>query len=192
MGVDKVSIYQPMEANLMKPFITLKFSASGKKLFSFQYEGTDSDSLWVLLEGRVIVAYSIPWRHSFKAAWMFRLFMDNNVMLEFSSACTKVVDWEEVGSLNIRFVDNYHQIFSDDREMRKIEISATKLCKLEKIFYEDNEIISECALAFSMEGGGEIIVATGISPSSVSVSAPFEKISFEPEFSLNLCKRIRF
>nr|GFD13683.1 hypothetical protein [Tanacetum cinerariifolium] len=53
--------------------------------------------------------------------------------------------------------------------------------------YED--VITECGIIFCGRGGSEIIISAGVSPGSVSVSAPFSLDSFEPQFSLASCRR---
>jgi hypothetical protein len=61
--------------------------------------------------------------------------------------------------------------------------------RLEKLVYEDDDVISECGLVMYGVGGAEIIIAAGISPGSVSVAASFATGPFEPQFSLGTCRR---
>jgi hypothetical protein len=174
----------------MKTFITPEVSVTGKKVLAFQCEGIDAGNLWSALDRQNVVAYAMPTGHSFQAAWLFRLILGNGGGLEFSSACTQVVDWQEVGSLNIRFIDNLSASTVDlELEMPTISIPAVHLQSIEKLVYEDADAVSECALVLHGEGGEEIVVAAGIAPGSVSVMAPFTQGAFDPQFAISTCKR---
>lgn len=176
----------------MKPFITPEVSVIGKKMLAFQCKGIDASALWSALDGQHIVAYAMPTGHSFQAAWLFRLILSGGGLLEFSSACTQVVDWQEVGSLNIRFVDDSSYVSADlEPEVPTTAIPPLHLQALEKLVYEDADVVSECALALHGEDGEEIVVATGIPPGSVSVIASFTMGAFEPQFAISTCKRER-
>jgi hypothetical protein len=176
----------------MKPCITPDVSDTGKKLLAFQCEGVDASVLSSALNGRHITAYAMPTGHSFQAAWMFRLILGGGGLLEFSSTCTQVMDWQEVGSLNIRFVDCSSAESPDlELEVPTIAIPALHLQALEKLAYEDADVISECALVLCGEGGEEIVVAAGIPPGSVSVVASFTEGPFEPQFAVSTCIRMR-
>lgn len=175
----------------MKPFITPKVTEAGKKLLQFQLEGRDLESFWSVMHCHRITAYGLPDGHTFDAAWEFQLYFgDDDVFVEFSSACTQVVDWQEVGSLNIR-VDSCDggSTTSIRPDPSKHAISSFFVESLEKLVYEDDDVISECGLVLHGSDGAEIIIAAGISPGSVSVAAPFATGSFEPQFSLGTCRR---
>ncbi|MBU1357768.1 MAG: hypothetical protein KKC79_05035 [Gammaproteobacteria bacterium] len=174
----------------MKPFITPETSATGKSLLPFQSEGIVIATLWNSVCGRTVVAYSLPKGHSFQAAWLFQLVLDDGNVLEFSSACTQVVDWQEVGSLNIRFIK------ASDRGLSEatpdMVLSATpefRILTLSRLLYEDDDVISECALAFGGRDGEQIVIAAGIPPGSVSIAAPFSEEQFEPQFAMSTCRR---
>ncbi len=176
----------------MKSFITPEVSATGKKLLAFQCEGIDAGDLRSVLNGQQIVAYAMPAGHSLHAAWLFRLILRDGRLLEFSSACTQVVDWQEVGSLNIRLVD-YSSGDAVDLvpEVLTTTIPKVHLQSLEKLVYEDADVVSECALVLQGDGGEEIVVAAGIPAGSVSVLASFATGPFEPQFAISTCRRER-
>lgn len=176
----------------MKPFITPEISVTGKKVLTFQCEGIEASALWSALNGQQIVAYAMPYGHSFQAAWLFWLVLASGEVLEFSSACTQVVDWQEVGSLNIRFIGPAG-VTSTDSELHRatVAVPPVHLQALEKLVYEDTDVVSECALVLRGEGGNEIVVAAGVPPGSVSVIASFSKGAFEPQFSISTCRRER-
>lgn len=174
----------------MKPFITPELTATGKKVLAFQCEGVASDALSNAVKGRNIVAYSMPVGHSFQAAWVFRLILEGDDLFEFSSACTQVVGWHEVGSLSIRFVKGSNKGRADATpDLEAIAIPVFRVLALEKLVYEDADVVSECALVLRGEDGEEIVVAAGIPPGSVSVTAPFTEGLFEPQFTLASCRR---
>lgn len=175
----------------MKPFITPKVTETGKKLLQFQLEGGDLESIRDMLYRHRVTAYGMPEGHTFDAVWEFQLYFDDSsTFIEFSSACTQVGDWQEVGSLNLRFVAG------DDESknyvglgLPKHGISSFNVKKVEALIYEDSDVISECGLVLSGTDGGEIIIAAGVSPGSVSVAASFATESFEPQFSISACRR---
>ena len=71
----------------------------------------------------------------------------------------------------------------------RVDVPPFRVTSLIKLVYEDNNFSSECGIAIGGANEEEIVVATGISPGSVSVSAPFSTSTFEPEFSVSECKR---
>ncbi len=178
----------------MKPFITPEISVTGKKVLAFQCEGIEPNAAVApgRAHGQQIVAYAMPSEHSFQAAWLFWLILGSGEMLEFSSACTQIVDWQEVGTLNIRFIGRASDASADSHlHMATVAVPTVRLQALEKLVYEDADVVSECALILRGEGGKEIVVAAGIPPGSVSVSASFNNGAFEPQFEISACRRER-
>ncbi|MCY7388485.1 MAG: hypothetical protein LH481_10545, partial [Burkholderiales bacterium] len=155
----------------MKPFITPEALDVGSKVIRFQCEGIVPENIWEGLRGLSIVAYEMPLEHSLRAAWIFRLIFDDCSIFEFSSACTMVVDWQEVGSLNIRLIHNssdvpHHKVTGFVR----VDIQQFSVGSLEKLVYQDDDVTSECGLVFCGVDDQEIVVAAGISPGSVSIA----------------------
>lgn len=174
----------------MKPFITPELSAAGKKLLRYQCEGIEAADLWNTMQGRSVIAYSMPAGHSFQAAWLLRLILSGSASLEFSSACTEVVGWHEVGSLNVRLVRPGAAGVTDaEIGMPVTSIPEVRLSAIQKIVYEDDDVITECGMALGGDGGVEVIVAAGVPPGSVSLAAPFTCQPFEPQFPLSACRR---
>jgi|GEM_PF-3503213 len=174
----------------MKPYITPEVSATGKKVLAFQCEGIEASALWSALNGRQIVAYAMPFEHSLQAAWLFWLILSSGEMLEFSAACTQIVDWQEVGSLNIRLIGRATDApAASHQHMATVAVPAIHLQALERLVYEDTDVVSECGLLLRGEDGNEVVIAAGIPPGSVSISAAFNKGPFEPQFAISACRR---
>lgn len=175
----------------MKPFITPEKISNSKLVFSYQCEGIEAKSLLHFLRGQSLVAYEMPEGHAFEAAWDLRIRLSSGAVLEFSSACTESSGWQEVGSLNIRLLDLY--ALKDSSAVCKyneVEISSFPIMTIEKLIYEDNDVIVECGLVIYGCDGLEIVVAAGVSPGSVTLQAPFSaKQSFFPQFLLSDCRR---
>jgi len=134
-----------------------------------------------------IVCCSIPEDHSFRETWSFRLGFEGGVLLEFSSASTEVVGWQEVGSLNVQKMDD-----SKAGAIGRITTFAKpfRVSELEKVVYEDDDVISECGMAFhGGVGEPELVVAAGISPGSVSVAGQCSDEGFAPQFAISTCRR---
>lgn len=174
----------------MKPFITPDISATGQKVLRLQCENIEPENISKYAQDLSVVAYSMPTGHSFQAAWIFRLIFSNGASLEFSSACTMVVGWQEAGSLNIQLVNQVtHEKSVIDAVLVRVEMPPFRVTSLAKLVYEDKDFRSECGIAIGGENEEEIVVATGISPGSVSIAAPFSTSPFEPEFSVSECNR---
>lgn len=174
----------------MKPFITPKTSLTGKKLLEFQCEGIEAKALGAFFEGRSIVAYAMPASHTLHSVWQFDLILDNGKRVEFSSACTQVFEWQEAGSLNLQVFGGICDDTDDPLlQVTRLSISCPRIVSIAKLTYEDTDFSSECGLALFCGNGEEILVAVGVAPGSVSVSAPFGRNSFEPEFPIAACKR---
>jgi hypothetical protein len=164
----------------MKPFIT-DACKDGRCSLPFQFEGIERARVEGMLLGRSIVAYALPAGHSLGCAWQCRFMLGNGYALEFSSACTVVADWQEVGSLNIEYLaigeaDEGAAVFQE------YEIGSFRIAAVERLVYEDSHVYSECGLVFHDKSGMEVIVAAGVSPGSVSINAPFSRERFAPEF----------
>lgn len=174
----------------MKSFITPDISANGQKIFRLQSENIDTKNILRHVQDLNIIAYLMPAEHSFQSAWIFRLIFNNGISLEFSSVCTMVNDWQEIGTLNIRLIDDTNSQESDiDQVLIKTEIPPFKVVSLIKLIYEDKEFCSDCGIVIIDQNEQEIVIATGISPGSVSILAPFSTSTFEPEFPVSECKR---
>ena len=172
----------------MKPFITPEISASGQKVLRFQCKNIEAKNISSDMQNLSIVAYSMPIDHSFQAAWIFRLILSNGTSLEFSSACTAVMDWQEVGSLNIQLVNQAANKKSvTDAVLLRIEVTPFRIISLKKLTYEDKNFRTECGIAIYGQNEEEILITTGISPGSVSIAAPFSTDPFEPEFPVAQC-----
>ena len=174
----------------MKPFITPDISATGQKVLRLQCEGVAPEDIWKSVQGLSVVGYALPPGQSIQAAWIFQLIFDDGSLIDFSSACTQVAGWQEVGSLNMQLIRKLPKEQLDKgSDLLRTDVLNFRLNSLAKLAYADDDVSSECALVFCGENGEEIIVATGIPPGSVSISAPFLETSFEPEFSVSECKR---
>ncbi|MDP4076702.1 hypothetical protein [Acidovorax sp. A1169] len=171
----------------MKPYITPEMNLAGKKVYKFQLESPVSDLWSHLKRGVKLLFYWLPEGHTLQCAWQLIFVFDNGMALEFSSACTVVVGWDEVGSLNV------------SAKITEGKGSPAGACnifseftvrEIERVVYEDDEIVVQTGIVFVGEEGDEIYVCSGISPGSVSVRAPFYIYEdFKPQFSLSQCIR---
>lgn len=174
----------------MKPFITPKTALDGKKIFEFQIEGEFDGNFYSLFLNNTALAFWLPAGHTLEEAWRFVLIFDGDIGIEFSSACTQILDWEEIGSLNIKFMSSVSTYLGmTEFENRGIICPPLSVRGIEKIIYEDAEVRTECGIAILSLNEPEIVIMTGVAPGSVTISAVFSKDKFEPEFSLPLCKR---
>lgn len=162
----------------MKPYITDSLE-NGRHVLRLQLEGIPRTRLNGILTGKHVVAYSLPEGHSLSAAWQYRMHFDDGTAWEFSSACTEIDGWQEIGSLNVRNVSNepVSHLF------QRTDIIAFPIRRLEYLVHQDAKVFAESGLIFASDDGKEIIVAAGVSPGSVSVLAPFSSQPFEPELS---------
>jgi hypothetical protein len=178
-----------MGKSLMKPFIT-DASENGKSILKFQCEGKSREQINETLLGSQITAYLMPDEHTFETAWLFYLFFSNGCLIEFSSACTEIGNWREIGSLNLRFDQDK---FLDQKGERKLfaknGIEIFYVNSIECLTFEDADVYAECGIVFCDSFGQEIIVAAGPTPGSISIRAPFSTGEFKPEFSMTEYKR---
>lgn len=180
-----------MEAGPMKPFITPEITQTGKQAFLYQCEGIKREELWHRLSCTHIIAYAMPERHTFEASWEFSLIFDSGMILDFSSACTQAIDWQEVGSLNISATQHPAEETTTIIKKKEVKIPKIELITANRLIYEDNDIMVECGIIFHGKHNQEVIISTGIPPGSVTIQAPFSRgHSFKPEFALNKCRRL--
>lgn len=173
----------------MKPFTTPELMPNGKRAFRYQCEGVDCGALGRLLEGRKLVAYVLPEGHTLQVAWELSFAFESGFVLEFSSACTEVAEWQEVGSLNIRLTHLSTPAGTTTVVTHRSELQPIDVVWAEKLIYEDQDVVVECGLVLRGGEGQEVVIAAGIPPGSVSVRAPFSPALFEPQFPLPACRR---
>lgn len=155
-----------------------------------QTEGVRRDEIADAFSSRRIVAYGLPEGHTLKCAWQCRIFLDNNDVFEFSSACTEVAGWQEVGSLNI---ERIHPVENSAGALfSKTSIERFTIVSVDCLVYETPDVYAECGIVLRAVSGEEVIIAAGVSPGSVSVQAPFSSLPFDPEFSVPDYTRAKF
>lgn len=169
----------------MKPFITNSLE-NGRHMLRFQLDGMERCQLNNLFLSKSIIAYSLPEGHTLDSAWLCRFYLDSGDIFEFSSACTEVDGWEELGSLNIAKVDSK----ASENLFNRTKVNPFFICLIECLVYENTSVFAECGIVLRDSLGGEVIIAAGISPGSVSVQAPFTTLPFEPELSMSDYRRM--
>jgi hypothetical protein len=188
---EQVSTSLRMELNHMKPFITPEITALGKKVLRFQFEGLDRSDFRKSLIGHNVTAYAMPEGQTHRASWIFQIVLDNGKLLEFSSACTQIVDWQEVGSLNIFVADM--SLFATTgivTTLPRVAMTPLLISALDILIYEDDDIVSECGLVIYGQDDLQIVVAAGIPPGSVSTAIPHSMGYLQPQFSVADCMRV--
>ncbi len=163
----------------MKPYITNTMIDRTHQL-PYQIEGIDRSNLPTLLKSKKIKCYEIPSGQSLKACWKFRITLFNDDWLEFSSACTNIGNWKEIGSLNIRYAKSGKVLPID--EYQKNECSF-EIQNVEQLILRDQDVISEAGLILKGEHS-EFIIAAGVPPGSVSIKITDTDSEFEPEFNI--------
>ena len=171
----------------MKPFITDAFR-DGRFHLPFQVEGLASEDLGSVFLGANVLSCLLPENHSMEAAWLPRLVLDNEWCIDFSSACTEVGNWKEVGSLNLEFC--WRPPEGESVKWSTTSLSDFCIKRVELLIYEDSEVSTAAGIVLIDKVGREIVVATGISPGSVSIALPLSQGSFRPEFPVEQCRRL--
>ncbi|MBC3915976.1 hypothetical protein H8L32_00630 [Undibacterium sp. CY18W] len=168
----------------MKPFI-IPILEDGKLILKFQCEGRNSEQIKETFEGTWITAYAMPDGHSLKEVWLFRLFFGNDYFIEFSSACSGVGGWREIGSLNLRIdrIQNSDQ-GQESGIFKKKDIEPFYVSSITRLVYEDELVNVEGGIVFKDSNGKLLTIAAGIPPGSVSVVGPFSNGDFQPEFAI--------
>jgi hypothetical protein len=143
---------------------------SGKKRFAVQCEGASLPTLASTLVGEKLIGCSYPVGHSLHTTWMLRLYFASGLALEFSSASTDIGNWQEVGSLNVRVasLSSASTTKAAEPSMVSMTFDPMELAKIEKIVYEDSDVIVECGLLLHTRGETFVTVAAGIPPGSVT------------------------
>lgn len=176
----------------MKPFIIPELSPTGQKILRLQCEGVERGALGKSIEGSNVVAYAMPEGQAHSAAWLFQLILDDGRLLEFSSACTEVVDWQEVGSLNIVLETEASEVRKSGAiAWARVPVAPFRISSADVLVYQDGDVVSECGLVICGQADSQIVICAGIPPGSVSVLLPNSKDSFEPQFSVSACTRLR-
>lgn len=176
----------------MRPSITLDVDSTGRKILRYKCEGIDVAELGNKFRHQNVCSVSRPAAQSLRQSWLAWLHLASGDVIEFSSSCTQVVGWQEIGSLNIRVIaDVLRGLPQVAASVAKIAISQFRIDQIDVLIYEDEDVVSECGIVFCEAGGSEIVVATGISPGSVSLAVPQQTEDFDPEFALVMCHRAR-
>lgn len=162
----------------MKPFIA-NAEQDGIFVLPFQVEGISMDQIGATLRGAAILAYGLPKAHSLKEAWLFRIVLDSGWIVDFSSACTGVGGWQEMGSLNLVFA-------REPEDDASIQWTMTRIVEFhvlaaERLVFRSGAIYAESGIVLTSSTGDEVVIAAGIPPGSVSIAAPFSTEEFQPE-----------
>lgn len=170
----------------MKPYITDAFQ-DGKFVLPFQVEGLPADQLSAPFHAARVLAYGLPRSQTLQAAWLFRLMLDTGWILDFSSACTGVGGWQEVGSLNLGFTQEASD--ADAIEWVMNPLGDFQIVSVERLIYEDAEVYSESGIVLKDSTHREIVVAAGTAPGSVSIAMPSSTSSLQSEFEIEQLQR---
>jgi hypothetical protein len=175
----------------MKSFITAETVPSGKKRFAAQCEGASLATLASMLVGEKLIGCLLSSRAFVVCNMDAPTHFASRLALEFSSASTDIGSWQEVGSLNVRVasLSSTSTTTAAEPSMVSVTFDPMELAKIEKIVYEDSDVIVEYGVLLHARGEAFVTVAVGIPPGSVSVQAPFSNERFAPQFDLGLCRR---
>jgi hypothetical protein len=175
------------------PSLPPESMSTEKRAICYQCEGVECKDLWCRLEGRQLIGYALPEGHTLQAAWELSVVFDSGLVLEFSSACTQTVDWQEVGSLNVRLTHRAAEPgVATTAKANELAVPPISLVAAEKLTYEDEDLVVECGLVLLGADDQQVVIAVGVPPGSVTVQASFSAgQSFEPQFQLSLCRRKR-
>lgn len=170
----------------MKPYITDALQ-NGRFVLPFQVEGLPADQLGSPFDAANVLAYGLPKSQTLQAAWLFRLMLDTGWILDFSSACTGVGGWQEIGSLNLRFTREVSDGDAIDWSMNPLE--DFRIVLVERLIFEDAEVYAESGIVLKDSTHREIVVAAGTAPGSVSIAVPFSTSPLQSEFGIEQLQR---
>lgn len=176
----------------MKPFITDALK-DGRYILHYQTEGIDVADLKKKIKGLNVIAFSMPKSQSLACVWELRVYFSDRSAIDFSSAFTGVGGWNEIGSLNIKFYDELSMPDGLDSDLYvKTKVNDFYISDVEFLIFRAEDVYSECGIIFIDSLKEEIIVMSGVSPGSVTMLTPFDKISFSPEFSYKDYQRLTY
>lgn len=170
----------------MKPFIE-NAEQGGMFVLPFQVEGVSVDQIGATLRGATILAYGLPNAHSLKEAWLFRLVLDSGWTVDFSSACTGVGGWQEMGSLNLVFARVTENEALLQWTMTPIVEFHVRMA--ERLVFRSDAIYADVGIVLTSSTDDEVIISAGIPPGSVSIAAPFSSEEFRPENDMTALTR---
>lgn len=158
----------------MKDCIIDRVDDAEKHILSFYLDGVSRDEIIGLVEGLSLESFAMPAKHSMKSTWQLRVVFSEGFSLEFSSVPADIGDWEEMGSLSIRYVDKSDE--TDSEIFIHNRLQNFKVKKILSLIYDSEKVFSESGIIFVSESGKEIVIVCGISPGSVSMKAPDSSI----------------
>jgi len=153
-----------------------------------QYVGVSAEDLGRLLVNNKVMAYEFPKSQLLESAWNFRLYFAGGEILAFSSKCTSVGGWDEVGSLSIELIKNI--AVSKAGAFIKTNVEQFCVVSYSMLVYEKGNVYSETGIEFLDDEGMGLIIVAGPSPGSVSVSIPGILSELKPEFSISEYRRV--
>ncbi|MDQ0017470.1 hypothetical protein J2W23_005883 [Variovorax boronicumulans] len=169
----------------MKPYITDALH-DGRFVLPFQVEGLSADQIGKPFEAARVSAYGVPKSQTLEAAWLFRLILDSGWILDLSSSCTAVGGWQEIGSLNLGFAREGADATAIEWVVHPMDF---RIASAERLIFEDAEVYAESGIALKDMTHGEIVVAAGVAPGSVSVLMPSSAGPLRSEFDIERLMR---
>lgn len=103
-----------------------------------QYNGASAEELENLILGNYIVGYELPKVQALESTWDFRLYLASGEMLAFSSKCTGVGGWDEIGSLSIKLKNNANDVSPD--LFVKTSIDSFNVINCSLLIYEEGDV----------------------------------------------------
>lgn len=113
----------------------------------------------------------------------FRLYLDRGEVLIFSSKCTGVGGWDEVGSLSIALELKREEPIPS--AFIKTDIDHIHVANYSMLVFERGDVYSEAGICFSSDSGERVIIAAAAVTGAVSVYLPKASQEFKPEFPID-------
>lgn len=147
-------------------------------------EGFGDLSLLDVFRGACVESVAVPVGHSLTAAWLVLLTLSSGVLVELCSLCNDLGDWQEVGSLRLRYITGkVHD--APGLEWVPYKLNEFIVGRVDKVEYSEPNFHTECGLCLVSLNGEELWIVAGPAPGSVSVRLPNSCENFVTEFPVD-------
>jgi len=101
--------------------------------------------------------------------------------------------WDEVGSLEFKYLNEDEAKLRNDLLSLKIPLSAEwlRIVEIDSLIYVDDEIEVQCGFAIKNSSNQKLVVLSAAFPETIAISAPFYAGDFDPEFNADEYKIIQ-
>ncbi|WPO98295.1 hypothetical protein SFA35_16785 [Pseudomonas sp. HR96] len=158
---------------------------NGHTYLNMQVEGAAPHEISNRLINKSVECLHIHKRDDLSSCWRVLIEFGSGEMLEVSASETEVVDWNEIGTINLAFRPGGVPV--DAAIYKRLAVDPFVVNEVELLTCTEDLVFSECGILLKGLAGEIFIVAIGEMPFQLSVSLHSSNNLFLPRYPVESC-----